>query len=165
MTPIILQEAEEAALKPYCAHNVTGLPKFTPRVLVDKINALPDTANEKALLVHYWGRLSAACITGNAEAVAGWLVAIALATHTAAFLLPLAAGKIKQEKTIKRVRSKGTAATMAAAERRQYALDVAVKAHPKWKPKQFGGMADELGLSEEVIIKKVRAIQRQMKNG
>lgn len=87
--------AIETALVPYCARNVTGLPKFTPAALVDRINALPDAAREKALAVHYWNRLLLAVEQKNGEAIAGWLAATALAAHATGFLLPHAATGIK----------------------------------------------------------------------
>jgi hypothetical protein len=131
MIPIVLHPAEETALKPYCRRNVTGPTKFTPRELVDKINALPDTTAEKALLVHYWNRLSLACSTGNAEAIAGWLTALALATHTAGFLLRQAKSRVKSTKALGPVHGIGTAATAAAGAEREAALRAAIDVHLK----------------------------------
>jgi hypothetical protein len=108
--PIKLREWEAEMLRPYCERNVTGLTTFTPDDLIGKINAVPDTAREKVLLVHYWNRLCLALSQQNSEAISGWLVALALATHTASFLLPKASGKLKQEKTAKRIQPVGTIA-------------------------------------------------------
>jgi len=126
MIPIVLHEAEEATLEPYCKRNVTGLTKFTPRELVDKINAIQDTANEKALLVHYWNRLCLACDNGNAEAMAGWLTALALATHTADFLLPKAASRLGSDKGNRKRSKAGGAVAKAAAAKRESTLKAAI---------------------------------------
>lgn len=112
MIPIKLHEWENEALQPYIERyaGVIGLGKLSAGSLVDKINALPDGTPEKALLVHYWQRLRLALSQQNDQAIAGWLTALALATHAAGFLVPKAAGKLKQEKTAKRIQPAGTAA-------------------------------------------------------
>lgn len=118
MIPIVLLDVERELLQPYIDRNVTGLPKFTADDLVDGINAVPDTIAEKGLLIHYWMRLSEACEQKNGEAIAGWLVAAALAAHTTGFLLPKASGKVKSEKALKAARPAGTKALKEKSEHR-----------------------------------------------
>lgn len=123
MIPIVLHDVERDLLHPYLERNASGLPKFTPDEIVGKINAIPDTAPEKALLVHYWNRLCMALSQQNSEAIAAWLVALALATHTASFLLPKASGKLKQEKHAKGdLHKTGTKANQDKGEARKAEL-------------------------------------------
>lgn len=152
-------------LKPHIARNVAGLGKFTVDTLVDKINSLPDTTREKALLVHYWGRLTLALIQGNNEAADGWLVALALGTHTADFLVPKAASRVKSTKALNPAAG-GTTTKRKAAERdRRIERIVSQKfgESPNVRPKWFGRFADELNIAETTVVKKAGTILAKLK--
>lgn len=169
MIPIKLHEWENEALQPYIERyaGVIGLGKLSAGSLVDKINAIPDTASEKALLVHYWNGLCLALSQQNDQAIAGWLTALALATHTASFLLPKAASRVKSTKALNSRRSAGTASTKKKAAARDKKIrrivEQAFKKSPSVKPKQFGHLADKLRIAESTLVKKAGEILKELR--
>jgi len=136
MIPVKLHEWEDAALRPYCNRPRGGFVSFTPQQLVDKINAVPDVTHEKAWLIHYWGRLCLACSNQNSEAIEGWLTALALATHTAGFILPLAKPEMSRRKKLRStVQPKSGAALKEKSDSKMNLLRQAVKDYLIRKPK------------------------------
>ncbi len=168
MIKITLIGVEHDLLRPYLERNVTGLGTLTVDALVEKINALPDATQEKALLRHYWERLCLALSQDNAEAIAGWLTALALATHTAGFLLPKAASRVKSSKPLNSGgRAAGTASTKMKASSRNMEIRRIVEREyrttPGVKAKQFGRYANELDVAESTLVKKAAAILRALR--
>lgn len=168
-------EIMREALKPHIDRNMAGLGKITVDTLVDKINSLPDTTPEKALLVHFWNRLTLTLDKGNDEAVDGWLVALALATHTAGFLLPKAASRVKSNKALNP--KAGGDATKRKAEARDKEIERVVEQKfgeaSKVQQKWFGGLTNELNtrlkdlgidpIAEATLVKKAGPILRKLK--
>lgn len=155
-------------LKPHITRNMSGLGRtFTAADLAEKINAVPDTVGEKALLVHYWGRMTLAIITDNAEAVAGWLTALAVATHTAGFLLQKAASRVKSTKGLKSGQPSGTRALKEKSERRmgqlKQGIDTYVTENPQALKRGATACRNALrarklmhGYSDSYVLKQVK---------
>ncbi len=165
MNKITLLDVERDLLQPCLNRNVTGLGKFTADELVEKINMLPDTSREKVLLIHYWQRLCLALGQDNAEAADGWLAALALATHTAGFLLPKAASRVKSTKALNPAAGGNTTKCKAAERDKEIERIINQKflESPNVRPKWFGRFADELKIAESTLVKKAGTILADLK--